>query len=217
MIIEPNSKLLFIGDSITDCGRQRPVGTGTGAQAMGDGFVRLVAEALAVRFPTRGIELLNTGISGDTVRDLDSRWQTDVLDLEPDWLSVMIGINDVWGQFMGFGGFDEPISSLEYRMTLGRLLAAARPRLKGLVLMTPYYLEPNRRNPVRSLMDEFGDQMRALAQEHGAVFVDTQAVFDELMETVPPTTLAEDRVHVGRRGHQALAGAFLSAVDFPAG
>src|SRR3954452_17883523 len=96
--IQPNSKLLMIGDSITDCERARPVGEGLFA-ALGKGYVSLVDALLGATYPEREIRVVNMGSSGNTVRDLKSRWRTDVLDLRPDWLSMMIGINDVWRQF----------------------------------------------------------------------------------------------------------------------
>jgi lysophospholipase L1-like esterase len=92
------SKLVMIGDSITDCGRSRPVGEGL-FDAIGKGYVAYVDALLGAAYPERQIRVVNMGCSGNTVRDLAARWQTDVLDLQPDWLSIMIGINDVWRQF----------------------------------------------------------------------------------------------------------------------
>lgn len=98
MHIEPNSKLLMIGDSITDCGRGQPVGEAF-KDGLGNGYVSLVNALLTSTYPAHRIRVMNTGTSGNTVLDLAERWQTDVLALRPDWLSVMIGINDVWRQF----------------------------------------------------------------------------------------------------------------------
>jgi lysophospholipase L1-like esterase len=154
------------------------------------------------------------GIGGNTVRDLKDRWQADVLDLRPDWLSIMIGINDVWRQF------DTPLQSEwqvpidEYAETLTALVSATRPQLKGLVLMTPYLIEPNRLEPMRALMDRYGAVVRQLAAAHDAVFVDTQAAFDGVLEHLHPMTLAWDRVHPTLTGHMVLARAFLNAVGF---
>src|ERR1019366_2799740 len=98
MNIQPGSKLLFIGDSITDCTRARPVGEGL-FNALGTGYVALVDALLGAAIPERQIRVVNMGTGGHTIRDLKSRWETDVLALKPDWLSIMIGINDVWRQF----------------------------------------------------------------------------------------------------------------------
>ena len=98
MILPEKTKFVMIGDSVTDCERARPVGEGL-FDALGKGYVSLVEGWLNAAHPQLGIRVVNMGTTGNTVRDLKARWTTDVLDLGPDWLSVMIGINDVWRQF----------------------------------------------------------------------------------------------------------------------
>jgi lysophospholipase L1-like esterase len=211
--IHPNSKLVMIGDSITDTGRARPIGEGL-MEALGRGYVSLVDSMLNAAQPQQRIRVVNMGVSGNTVRDLKARWQTDVLDLRPDWLSIKIGINDVWRQF------DTPLQSEwqvridEYAETLTALVSTTRPQLKGLVLMTPYVIEPNRSEPMRAQMDRYGTVVRQVAAAHDAVFVDTQAAFDTVLEHLHPMTLAWDRVHPTLTGHMVLARAFLNAVGF---
>jgi lysophospholipase L1-like esterase len=146
MLIPPRSKLVMIGDSITDAGRARPVGEGL-FDALGKGYVALVDALLGACYPDRGVRVVSMGTSGNTVRDLKARWQTDVLDLKPDWLSVMIGINDVWRQFDSPGRTEQHVGLEEYRSTLRDLVAQTKPAVKGLVLMTPFYIEPNRADP----------------------------------------------------------------------
>ncbi|MEA3438964.1 MAG: GDSL family lipase, partial [Chloroflexota bacterium] len=75
MKIKPRSRLLFIGDSITDCGRVRPVGEGETPELLGNGYVSLVDAALKATYPDYGIHTINMGVSGDTVRDLKLRWR----------------------------------------------------------------------------------------------------------------------------------------------
>ena len=89
------------------------------------------------------------GIGGNTVRDLQARWQTDVLDLNPDWLTVMIGINDVWRRFDQPAIPESHVSLEEYEQTLEELVRSALPGLEGLVIMTPFYLEPNDQDRMR--------------------------------------------------------------------
>src|SRR3984893_1034370 len=88
MKIHANSTLLMIGDSITDCGRVRPVAESVGSD-LGNGYVALIHAMLNATCPQRHIRIRNTGISGNTVRDLTARWQSDVLDLKPDWVSII--------------------------------------------------------------------------------------------------------------------------------
>ena len=87
MLFEKNTVLLMTGDSITDFGRKHPVGEGDG---LGSGYVNFINVLLNTKFPQNKIRVLNTGVGGDTARKLKTRWQTDVLDLSPDYLSVKI-------------------------------------------------------------------------------------------------------------------------------
>lgn len=211
--LDTGSKLLMIGDSITDCERARPIGEGL-FNALGRGYVSLIDSLLQAVAPDQRIRVVNMGTSGHTVRDLEARWGTDVLDLEPDWLSIMIGINDVWRQFDSPLQVEQHVVLDVYRPTLERLVAQTRPRLKGLVLMTPFVLEPHAADPMRAMMDRYGAVTRELATRYDAVFVDTQAAFDRIMTHLHPTALAWDRIHPTQVGHMVLARAFLDAVGF---
>ncbi|SDX67935.1 SGNH/GDSL hydrolase family protein [Paenibacillus sp. CF384] len=213
MLLEVKDKLVMIGDSITDCGRARPVGEGL-FDAIGKGYVGLVDALLTAAYPERGIRVVNVGTSGNTVLDLKARWQTDVLDQKPDWLSIMIGTNDVWRQFDTPLITESHVYPEEYAATLEELIVQTRPKLKGLVLMTPFYLEPNPNDAMRAQMDRYGAIVRDLAAKHDALFVDTQAAFNRVMEHIYPATIAWDRVHPSQAGHAVLARAFLQAVGF---
>ncbi len=214
MKIHSNSKLLIIGDSITDCGRARPIAEASHWDSLGNGYVSIINAFLTATMPQENIRIVNMGTGGNTVSDLAARWSTDVLDLKPDWLSVMIGINDVWRQFDARLQTETHVSVDEYTQTLAKLLTTTRPQLKGLVLMTPYFIEPNRADPMRAMMDQYGAAMRDLAQRYDAILVDTQAAFDSVLTTLHPMSLAIDRVHPNQTGHTILARAFLNAVNY---
>lgn len=211
--IPQGSHLLFIGDSVTDCGRLRPIGSGDG-DALGFGYVAEVAALLAATAPQSALRITNMGIGGNTVRDLDARWQGDVAALKPDWLSVMIGINDVWRQFDGCPDPSVIVNPEEYERTLGCLLSDTKPAVKQLVVMSPYYIEPRVDQPMRRRMDEYGAIARTLASRYGAIFVDTQAAFDRVLASTPPTRWSHDQVHPNRAGHMVLALAFLDAIGW---
>lgn len=213
MLIEPHSKLLMIGDSITDCGRGQPVGESF-KDGLGNGYVSLVNALLTSAYPAHHIRVMNTGTSGNTVLDLAACWEQDVIALNPDWLSVMIGINDVWRQF------DSPLQTewhvpLDvYAATLEKLIAQTRPQVRGLVLMSPYLIEPNKSEPMRAMMDTYGAAVRQVAARHRAIFVDVQAAFDAVLKDLHPMTLAWDRVHPDQAGHMLIARAFLNAISY---
>jgi len=210
MQIPADSRLIMIGDSVTDCGRARPVGTGSG---LGHGYVAEVDLRLRALHPDRPVRVFNLGVGGDTVRDLAARWETDVLALRPDWLSVMIGINDVW-RFFDPDPLKQAQAVLpeEYEATYDALLLRVRPQLNGLVLLTPYFIEPSKADAMRARMDAYGAIVKGLAARHRARLADTQAAFDRHLISQPSSALAPDRVHPTQAGHQILAQAFLAAV-----
>ncbi len=211
MKIQPNSKVLMIGDSITDCGRNYDASYSE--EVLGDGYVRFVSDSLKSTHPELGIEIVNRGVSGDTVRNLKKRWQRDVLSLSPDWLSIMIGINDVWQQVNDSQPSENWILIDEYEQTLDELVAIVVPSLQGLVLMTPYVLELDKSDEMRSKMDRYGKVVRKIAAKYDALFVDTQAAFDEVLQKMDTTELSDDRVHMNAVGHKVLADAFLKVVE----
>lgn len=212
MRLEQGDKLVFIGDSITDCGRAQPVGEGV-FNALGTGYVSLVDAYLNATRPDLHIRTINMGISGNTVRDLAKRWQSDVMDLRPDWLSMMIGINDVWRQFDSPTRPEEQVLIDEYEITLRSLVRETKPQLKGLVLMTPFYLEPCKEDAMRARMDEYGQVVKCIAREFDAIFVDTQAAFQSVLNHQYSAFLAWDRVHPNLTGHTVLMQAFLKAIE----
>lgn len=206
-------RILFTGDSVTDAGRARPVGEGNHT-GVGTGYVRVVESLLAAFYPELMLRISNTGTSGNTVRDLAERWQTDILDLKPDWLYVCIGVNDVWRQY------DLPtiptrhVYPEEYETTLRRILTEAKAVTKGITLMTPYYMEPLTADPMRARMDEYGAICRRIADELQLDFIDTQAMFDAYFAHRHSSSIAWDRIHPNQTGATLLARAILDEAGF---
>ncbi|WP_339819276.1 SGNH/GDSL hydrolase family protein [Paenibacillus sp. FSL R7-0216] len=213
MKLRNGQRLVMIGDSITDCERKYPYGEGL-FQGVGKGYVAIVDAMLQAAYPELSVRVTNMGISGNTVRDLKERWHTDVLDLNPDWLTVMIGINDVWRQFDQPAIPESHVSLEEYEQTLEELVRLALPGLQGLVIMSPFYLEPNSGDTMRSRMDEFGRAAHRVAERVGARFIDIQAAFVDHFNYMHPTALASDRVHPNMTGHLLIARALLDAIQF---
>lgn len=213
LIFGKNDKLLMIGDSITDCGRSRPIGEGLGV-ALGQGYVLIMDALLQTFYPELAIRVVNMGTSGDQVRHLEARWKSDVLDQRPDWLSVMIGINDVWRRFDSPFRTENHVPLDEFEAKLEALVASTKASVKGFILMTPYFIETNRNDAMRAAMDEYGAAVRRIADKHGAIFVDTQSAFEAILAHTHPMSLAWDRIHPGATGHAVLARVFLDAVGF---
>ena len=213
MLFEKNDTVLFIGDSISDYERARPVGEGL-FNAWGRSYVADAGSLLCCMYPELRLRIVNMGIGGNQVRDLDARWEKDVMDRKPDWVSVLIGINDVWRQF------DQPhmpethVLPLEYERTLDALINETLPRVRGMVLMTPYYMEPNPADRMRARMDEYGAIVKKLAARYGLPCVDLQARFNALFAHMHSANIAWDRVHPNLTGHMLIARALLEALEF---
>jgi len=213
LLLQQNDKLVMIGDSVTDCERAHPVGEGLFG-AIGKGYVSYVDALLSAVYPELAIRVVNMGNSGNTVRDLQTRWQADVIDQQPNWLSIMIGINDVWRQYDIPRQPETHVYLESYEQTLDALVARTKPLVQGLVLMTPYYIESNPDDAMRSTMDCYGAAVHRVATKYDALFVDTQAAFNRILTTCHSAALAWDRVHPNHIGHMVLARAFLKAVGF---
>ena len=207
MLFEKNSVLLMIGDSITDCGRVRPVGEGDG---LGAGYVNFVSALLGAKYPSQNIKVLNTGISGDTVRNLAARWQGDVLDLAPDYLSILIGVNDVWRSFDSPNNPELAVDIAEYEATYRKLVAYTKEKVKKIVLLTPFLAEPDKTEPMMALLLGYIEAAKKIASENDLLLVDLQAEFDRYISGgTNPRALAGDRVHPSQLGAMVIAKAFL--------
>jgi len=213
MIFDKNDKLVMIGDSITDCGRKKPDGEGL-FDPYGNGYVNMVKAFLDASYPEKPVRIVNKGVSGFTVRNLKETWEENVHKQKPDWLSVMIGINDVWRHFDSAKITENLVGIDEYHDTLDELIQSSLPNIKGLILITPYYIDSNPNDPMRIMMNAYGEKMKALAEKHNAILVDTQAGFDKILEHMHPMTLAWDRIHPNSSGHALLAKCFLEAINF---
>lgn len=203
-------RLVMIGDSITEWGRPRP-DSPDHATALGHGYVSIVAAWLRAERTARPLDVFNRGVGGHTIRDLAARWDHDVTALRPHLLSVMIGINDVWRHFDPERQA-EAVPPAEFEATYDALLARTRPTVQRLFLLTPFYVQPDRRDPMRRRVDEFAASVARLAARHDATLIDTQAEIEALLQRHAPEIVAHDRVHVGPLGHEALARAFLATL-----
>jgi lysophospholipase L1-like esterase len=214
MKLQNGQRLVTIGDSITDCDRARPIADGL-FDPLGRGYVTQVNALLGATYPDRLIRITNVGTSGNTVRDLAGRWETDVLDLKPDWVTCMIGTNDVWRQFDSPLATEHHVLPDEYETTYARLIETTLPKLKGgMVLMTPFFAEPNPQDAMRRRMDEYGGIVKKLGERFKLAVVDTQAAFDVYLQNKHSCFVAWDRVHPNQVGHMILAKALLKAFDF---
>lgn len=202
------------GDSITDTGRVRPLGEGReGTNPYGNGYVNIVAGYLGAEYPELGIRVVNKGISGDQCPALLARWDEDVLALSPDWVSILIGINDVWREFdMPYMKYNH--SGLQkYGDSLAQCIEKTLPITKNIIVMSPYMVEPNTQDAMRVKMQSYAVCAKETAAKYQLKFVDLQAGFDRLLKYKHPMFYCWDRIHPGIIGHTMIAHEFLKAVE----
>lgn len=213
MIFQNMDRIVFAGDSVTDMGSAQPVGEGL-FDNVGHSYVRIVENMLSAWYPEVMLRVTNSGVSGNTSRDLLERFQRDVVALKPDWVSICIGINDVWRQFDSPAIVDSQVMPEAYEANVEKMILAVKDQAKGVFLLTPYYMEPNKQDWMRNRMDEYGAVCARLAEKHGCIFVDLQSAFDRYFRYRHSSYIAWDRVHPNLIGATIIAREFLSHCNF---
>lgn len=213
MIFSHMDRIVFAGDSVTDMGSTNPVGEGL-FDNVGHGYVRIVENMLAAAYPEVFLRVTNSGISGNTSRDLLARFDRDVVDLKPDWVSICIGINDVWRQFDCPAIPDRHVYPEEYRSNVETMIRKVKDSVKGVFLLSPYIMEPNREDMMRARMDEYVQICRELAEKHGCVFIDFQKLYEDYCKIRHSCYIAWDRIHPNQVGSTLMAKEFLRHCDF---
>ena len=210
---ENRVRLLFQGDSITDMkwGRNQKDRN----HYLGHSYVYLIAARLGMDMPEVQLDFYNRGMSGHKVSDLKNRWQKDTIDLKPDWLSILVGVNDVSRgerSTLDFRKWEE-----DYRFLLARS-QKENPNLR-IVLMDPFVLRMTRLSADdvwkrwRGEIDKLGEIVNRLAREFKAVHIETQKIFDQAAHEVSPEHWIWDGVHPLPQGHELIARNWLQAVS----
>jgi len=191
-------RILFQGDSITDGNRGRSLDPN---HILGHGYQFILAAKYGALLAGRNLTFLNRGISGNKVSDLAARWQKDTLDLKPDLLSILIGINDT--------SHGVPVEDFEkgYDELLSAAMSA-NPQLR-LVLCEPFTLRAGKHKDDYDAW--FGEVRKRqevvarLAAKYHAALVRFQAVFDDASKRAPAEYWIWDAIHPTYSGHQLMA------------
>ena len=208
--IKPGQKILFTGDSITDCGRRGH------AAPLGEGYVRFVSDLLAARHPELQATIINTGISGHTVRDLRDRWTDDVIRHQPDWLSIKIGINDIHRWIHKVQGAS--VTAEEFAVLYDEVLARVKKETKAqIVLVDPFYLSidtsPNSaRSTVLKELPSYIKTVHAMVKKYKTRHVKTHDIFQNLLKHYPSDRFCPEPVHPNHAGHLVIADNWVKAV-----
>ncbi|MBN2377293.1 MAG: SGNH/GDSL hydrolase family protein [Sedimentisphaerales bacterium] len=212
-VINDGDVVLFQGDSITDAGRSRErADQANDAAALGGGYVGLAAGQLLIDRAGSGLKIYNRGISGHKVFQLADRWQKDCLDLKPNLLSILIGVNDIW--HMLDGKYDGTVEV--YEKDYFALVERTRKALPGvkLVICEPFVLRCGAVNDKWfPLFDHYRAVARKVARSFDTIFVPFQAMFDEASKIAPPNHWAGDGVHPTAAGASLMAHNWLKAVQ----
>lgn len=204
MILKSGHKVLFQGDSITDAGRSRE-----DANSLGGGYAMMAASQVQALYPELGLAFLNKGISGNRAADLAGRWQEDCLDLKPDWVSILIGVNDCWRRYDANDPTPAEIFEKHYRDILQR----SKSQGIGIIICEPFLLPcPPDRIAWREDLDPKIQVARKLAVEFGARFVPFDGLFAAKSLLQPPAFWAADGVHPSLPGHALMASEWIKAV-----
>lgn len=197
--------ILFQGDSITDAGRNRDDG-----DDLGRGYAAIAAAWYQALFPERRARFINRGIGGNKVPDLLGRWKPDCLDLKPDLVSILVGINDTWrsfdsGQLTTPEQFEKP-----YR----EILIQTKDSGAEIIIIEPFVLpHPEDRRLWRKDLDPKIQIVRDLARDFGAAFVPLDGLFAQAAARREPEFWAADGVHPTPPGHALIAQAWLDVAQ----
>jgi len=207
LIQETDMRILFQGDSITDAGRSRE-----NNNALGVGYPRLVEAALGFDAPVEN-EFYNRGISGNRIVDLYARIKCDILNIAPDVMSILIGVNDVWHTFSHDNGVDSEKFYKIYCMLIEEVKAAL-PNIK-IMILEPFALKGAGNE---AYWDEFitdvrekAEKARLVAEKYGLTFIPLQEGFDKLTKSAPAEYWLGDGVHPTAKGHEFIKREWLRA------
>lgn len=211
-LIKPGSKVLFTGDSVTDSGRR------TSEFGLGGGYVQMIADLALARYPEHRMEIINTGIAGNNLRDLFDRWTDDVIRHQPDWLSVMIGINDINMWLSKTEG--RSVSPEEFLDYYDKVLTRARKETKAeIVLISPFYISIDHdsesyRSRVLKAFPAYQETVQKMVKKHKTHFVDFHALFQRYLTELPMNRFAPEPVHPHASGHLLMAYEWLRVMKF---
>ena len=210
-LIASDDVVLFQGDSITDAGRSREkAGEANDQGGLGSGYAGLAGAELVVVRPQDRLKVFNRGISGHKVFQLAERWQADCLDLKPNVLSILIGVNDLWHTLDGKYNGTVEIYERDYVALLERTRKAL-PKVK-LVICEPFVLRVGAVNDRWfPAFDGYRAAAGRVAAKFDALFIPFQAMFDEAIKYAPPAHWARDGVHPTATGASLMAYSWLRA------
>lgn len=211
-VLSKDNVILFQGDSITDSGRNRDDKSFNSPRALGNGYAMFAAAAMLEKYASLNLKIYNRGVSGNKVFQLAERWDSDCLELKPDVLSILIGVNDIWHKLNGQYNGTVDIYRKDYIGLLERTRKAL-PDVK-LVICQPFAV-----NGVKAVDEkwypEFYDYQKVaqeIAEQFSAIYIPFQKVFDAAQKRAPGSYWTGDGVHPSMAGAQLIAKAWIETI-----
>lgn len=207
--------IVFQGDSITDCGRDINTKTHNGR-----GYAHLVAAHLTAEEPM-AYTCINRGISGNRVVDLYARIKADMINLNPDYMSILIGINDVWHECALHNGVDAQKFEMVYCLLIEELKQAL-PNLK-IMIMEPFVLHGSATNSTEEFPGRWeyfesecalrGAAAKRVAEKYSLPFIPLQDLLDRVSADTPEGYWLSDGVHPSPAGHELIKREWLKTFE----
>lgn len=206
--------ILFQGDSITDAGRDKAAYYANQASGLGTGYVHMASASILEKYPERQLRIYNRGISGHKVFQLANRWDDDTLNLKPDILSILIGVNDFWHSLNG--GYNGTVEIYENDLrTLLKRTKEALPSVR-LIIGEPFVVKGGTAvgdAKWNSAFPSYQQACKKVAAEFNASFIPYQSIFDTVLNKGGAAYWCPDGVHPSLAGARLMANAWIKAYE----
>jgi lysophospholipase L1-like esterase len=210
--VQNGQKILFIGDSITDAGRRAT------ERPYGNGFVKFFRDMLIAREPSKQIEIINKGIGGNTVWQLQDRWTDDMLFFKPDYVIILIGINDLHQPFAAGADKDENLK--KYTKAYDEILTRTAKELPDckILLLEPFFMSRDNstksfRTEVLEILPDYIAVTHQMSKKYNTDLIKTQELFQNILKYYETDTICPEPVHPNATGHLIIAEAVYNALS----
>ena len=209
--VKNGESFLFMGDSITDCGRRGDF------SPFGNGYVKITRDLFLSNEPAAKIKIINKGIGGNTIPDIRNRWEDDVVFHKPDWLSILIGINDihkVLNKVEGWENFTPENFKNNYNQILERTVEKFPCKT---ILLEPFYLSVDKTNQGRGIvlkkLEEYCGIVQEMSEKFDTSLIRLQDIFQEQLKYRESETFCNEPVHPNLTGHIIIANSILKTIE----
>lgn len=207
-------RVMFTGDSVTDVNRARPIGDGPGK--IGDSYVANIFCRLWAEYPHNKIRILNSAISGDTTRDVIRRFDTDIIAYSPDYVLIMIGVNDAWRRIECALANEVITTDEEVIENVSNMVKKCKENHIKPIFISPLYFDTNHKNAFRKYVDTIQSQIKGICAKEEIGYIDVQKQVDKYLNEIDNNSyrLSGDRVHPQAIAKNLIASTIYSSKEF---